>query len=384
MSTPSSPPSPGGNGVPPNAPDGHPASSVPEVSSATASAPTSAGVGGAPVPDASTPAPSGAPVGPALNSSASSSTAPANQHDELEELRRSNRRSHWIAVSSMVIALMATGAAIAVVAPAINSDNHDQRAEDRELKEASEEDALEAGLPLKLAPGISYYGPDWYVSKTSYGTDQLNGQPFKEDGGEAVPSWAWLQKNWTPLSATGLAVNVESQHKTTVLVQALKLRHVNCEGPVPSGTLLRPPGIGDGGEVSPTVDMGMRVDAFRPVTRTVEGATLGAPYTRQVALDKGDAREFRIIFTAQQKACSFQADLLVYSKGKQYRLRLPASWGKDGKPAGYTFTVAPPHKPYQSHYVVGTATMLVAVPDTDIKWDGRGPTYTGSGELSYW
>lgn len=279
--------------------------------------------------------------------------------------------------------MVAAIAAVAVVAPARNSDKRDQRAEDRELGEKAEEDALEGGLPLKLAPGVNYYGPGWYVSNTSYGTDQLNGQPFKDDGGEAVPSWAWLEKNWTPLSATGLAVSVESQHKTTVLVQALKLHDVNCSGPVPNGTLLRPPTIGDGGEVSPTVDMGMNIDSPRPVTRTVKGLTLGDPYTDQVALDKGDAREFRIIFTTQKKACSFQADLLVYSKGKQYRLRLPASW-KAGKPSGYTFTVAPPRKPYKSHYVVGTTDMLVAVPDTDIKWDGQEPTYTGNGELSYW
>ncbi|MFF9569967.1 hypothetical protein [Streptomyces sp. NPDC014685] len=283
-----------------------------------------------------------------------------------------------------MVALVASAAAVAVVAPAINSDKRDQRQEDRELEDKAEEDALEAGLPLKLAPGTSYYGPSWYVSNASYGTDQLNGNPFKEDGGEAVPSWAWLEKNWTPLSATGLSVSVESQHKTTVLVQALKLRDVDCSAPVPDGTLLRPPGIGDGGEVTPTVDMGMRVDSSRPVTRVVKGLTLGAPYTSQVALDKGDAREFRIIFTAQEKACSFQADLLVYSKGKQYRLRLPSSWGKGGKPASYTFTVAPPHKPYKSHYVVNAANMLVAVPDTHIKWNGQGPTYTGNGELSYW
>jgi hypothetical protein len=86
--------------------------------------------------------------------------------------------------------------------------------------------------------------------------------------------------------------------------------------------------------------------------------TLGGPYTRQIALDKGDARESRIVFTTQTRSCSFQADLLVYSKGKQYRLRLPSSWGADGKPASYTFTVAPPHKPYKSHYVVGTGNML--------------------------
>jgi hypothetical protein len=112
--------------------------------------------------------------------------------------------------------------------------------------------------------------------------------------------------------------------------------------------------------------------------------TLGGPYTRQIALDKGDPRESRIIFTTQTRSCSFQADLLVYSKGKQYRLRLPSSWGADGKPASYTFTVAPPHKPYKSHYVVGTGNMLVAVPDTDIKWTGQTPKCTGNSELNYW
>ncbi|MFJ2008096.1 hypothetical protein [Streptomyces chartreusis] len=298
-------------------------------------------------------------------------------------MRRSNRRNHWFAVGGLVVGLVSAVAAAAVVFPAINSDERDQRQEDRDLKEQAEEDALEAGLPLKLAPGVSYYGPGWYVNATSYGIDQLNGQPFREDGGEAVPSWAWLQKNWTPLSETGLAVSVESQHKTTVLVQALKLRDVDCSLPVPDGTLLEPPGIGDSGEAAPSVGMGMNVDSPRPVTRTVKGLTLGAPYTDQIALDRGDAREFRIVFATQKRACSFQADLLVYSKGKQYRVRLPASW-EDGKPASYTFTVAPPHKPYKSHYVVGAANMLVAVPDTDIKWNGQTPKYTGNGELNYW
>ncbi|MEW2810908.1 hypothetical protein AB0929_28015 [Streptomyces massasporeus] len=302
---------------------------------------------------------------------------------ELEERRRSNRNL-WLAVGGLVVGLVGGGAAVAALGPAINSDKRDQRQEDRDLKEQAEEDALEAGLPLKLTPGVSYYGPSWYVNTTSYGIDQLNGHPFKEDGGDAVPSWAWLEKNWTPLSATGLAVSVESQHKTTVLVQALKLRDVDCSLPVPDGTLLMPPEVGDGGEGAPPVDMGMRVDSARPVTRAVEGLTLGGPYTRQIALDKGDAREFRIIFTTQTRACSFQADLLVYSKGKQYPLRLPSSWGAGGKPASYTFRVAPPHKPYKSHYVVGTANMLVAVPDTDIKWTGQTPAYTGNGELNYW
>lgn len=330
-----------------------------------------------PPPNGAAPVPPGGQTTPPANPGVSPQA-------ELEELRRSNRRNLWLAVGGLVVGLVGGVAAVAVVSPAINSDKRDQRQEDRDLEEQAEEDALEAGLPLMLTPGVSYYGPGWYVNTTSYGIDQLNGHPFKEDGGDAVPSWAWLEKNWTPLSATGLAVSVESQHKTTVLVQALKLRDVDCSLPVPDGTLLRPPEIGDGGEGAPPVDMGMRVDSARPVTRTVEGLTLGGPYTRQIALDKGDAREFRILFTTQTRACSFQADLLVYSKGKQYPLRLPSSWGAGGKPASYTFTVAPPHKPYKSHYVVGTANMLVAVPDTDIKWTGQTPAYTGNGELNYW
>ncbi|MFD0067850.1 hypothetical protein ACFRAI_38565 [Streptomyces sp. NPDC056637] len=273
--------------------------------------------------------------------------------------------------------------AIAALIPAFRGEAREQRGDADDRKEKKAEDALEAGLPLKLSPGATYYGPGWYVSSTSYGNDQLNGQPFKQDGGAAVPSWAWLTKNWTPLSSTGVAVSVESQYKTTVLVQALKLRSVDCHRPVPKGTLLQPPTIGDGGDGAPAVDMGMYVDANRPVTRKVQGLTLGAPYTDQVALDKGDARELRIIFNTQRRACTFQADLLVNSKGKQYRLPLPADWS-NGKPAGYTFTVAPPSKAYQSRYVVSRDDQLIAVPESDIEWSGQDPTYTGNGELNYW
>ncbi|WP_344388564.1 hypothetical protein [Streptomyces aureus] len=274
-------------------------------------------------------------------------------------------------------------AAALVVWPTIQGNARDDANDKDEKKKEAAEAAVEAGQPLKLSPGVTYYGPSWYVSETSYGTDQLNGQPFKQDGGDAVPSWAWLRKNWIPLATTGTAVTVESQYKVTVVVQALELRDVNCTLPLPRGTLLQPPTIGDGGEVATPVSMGMRVDSLRPITRTAEGSKLGGPYTRQVALNKGDAREVNITFTAEKRACSFQARLVVNSKGKQYRLRLPATW-KDGKPDSYTFTVAPPRKPYKSHYVVGDGNMLVAVPETDIKWKDGNPAYTGNGELSYW
>jgi hypothetical protein len=56
-----------------------------------------------------------------------------------------------------------------------------------------------------------------------------------------------------------LAVSVESQHKTTVLAQALKLRDVDCSLPVPDGTLLEPPGIGAGGEAAPSIERAERV-----------------------------------------------------------------------------------------------------------------------------
>lgn len=75
--------------------------------------------------------------------------------------------------------------------------------------------------------------------------------------------------------------------------------------------------------------------------------------------------------------------MIVNSKGEQYRVRLPAEW----KPAGYTCTVAPPGAPDESDYVVYSNTdsdMLVAVPDSDIEWDGDTPVYTGTGELSFW
>jgi hypothetical protein len=54
-----------------------------------------------------------------------------------------------------VVGLVGGAAAVAVVFPTVNSDECDQRQKDRELKEQAEEDALEAGLPLKLAPGVS-------------------------------------------------------------------------------------------------------------------------------------------------------------------------------------------------------------------------------------
>ncbi|MFE7333039.1 hypothetical protein ACFU8W_51350 [Streptomyces sp. NPDC057565] len=298
-------------------------------------------------------------------------------------VERRARRAEWISYCGFAVGALGLVVAAVALIPTFQGESREQQSAAEDRKEKNEEDALEAGLPLKLSPGVTYYGPGWYVSGTSYGNDQLNGQPFTQDGGAAVPSWAWLAKNWTPLSSTGVAVSVESQYKTTVLVQGLKLHDVDCHGAVPKGTLLQPPTIGDGGEGARSVDMGMNVDSNRPVTREVEGLSLGAPYTDQVALDKGDAREFRIIFNTHKRACAFKADLLVNSKGKQYRLPLPAEWDS-GKATGYTFTVAPPSKTYQSRYVVSKDDQLIAVPESDIKWTGQTPTYTGNGELNYW
>lgn len=257
------------------------------------------------------------------------------------------------------------------------------KAENREQKNQAEEDSDDKGLPLQVSQGTSYYGAPWRSSPTDYAL-QLNGRNFEDDAGPAVPSWQWLEKNWTPVSATGVAVNVLSKHKTTVLVQGVELRDVACKNPALGGTLFKAPGIGDAGEGASPVAMGIMVDAPRAVTREVgDGGKLGKPYTDQVALEKGDAREFVIDFHTQAKECTFKADLLVYSKGAKHRLQLPSEWDND-KPVDYTFKVAPITKQYAAHYIVNDQRMMINVPENDIKWRAEGPEYVGNGQLNRW
>ncbi|MFF3631620.1 hypothetical protein [Streptomyces sp. NPDC002164] len=280
-----------------------------------------------------------------------------------------------VSYASFAVALLGLVVASLALIPAWTAEN-------REQKNQAEEDTDDNGLPLQVSPGLSYYGAPWRASQTSYEL-QINGQIFQDNAGPAVPGWQWLEQNWTPVSSTGTAVNVLSKHKTTVLVQGVELRDVACSEPPSGGSLFRVPELGDGGEGAAPVSMGIMVDAARPITRVSEGLKLGKPYTDQVALEKGDAREFVVEFHTTAKACTFKADLLVYSKGKKYRLQLPSEWQND-KPSGYTFKVAPPTKKYKSHYIVGERDMIIYVPQEDIKWDSNQPKYTGNGQLYRW
>ncbi|MFE0190963.1 hypothetical protein [Streptomyces sp. NPDC058989] len=249
----------------------------------------------------------------------------------------------------------------------------DQRDEDDQAKK----DSFEAGEPLKLSAGESYYGPGWWAAKEDdrgkYDRAFFDAESFAPDR----PSWGWLEKYWTPLNSTGVAVNALSKHEHTTLVQGVHLSDIKCSPPLP-GTLLQPPGIGSGGEGAVPVDMALNVEALRPVARNLtQDGRPGEPLRKGTALEQGDQREFVVRFFVEKKSCTFKAQLIVSSEGKKYLVRLPATWKRGGLPGSYTFRVtAPtPQKAYGTRYFTSGHTLMQTPPES-ITWDNIGrPTY---------
>ncbi|MFI6080039.1 hypothetical protein ACIBBB_03425 [Streptomyces sp. NPDC051217] len=239
----------------------------------------------------------------------------------------------------------------------------------------SDEEKQENGAPVEISMHPSSINAVWFASDEALGA--LDGKQFDSfTDDQSVPGWTWLSKHWIPLGSVSTAVNVEALHNTTSLVQGVRLRDVVC-GPAVTGSLLKPPGIGNAGTEAPPVVMAMNVDAERPVTRELtEDGRPGDPFTGDVAMEKGDARTFVVSFSAQRKSCTFRADLLVYSNGKPRLVPLPSSSANEGKSMTYDFKVTAPSAAYGGRYVTDVDGMT-AVPAEDIDWSGGGPEYTG-------
>ncbi|GGZ77365.1 hypothetical protein [Streptomyces bluensis] len=276
--------------------------------------------------------------------------------------KKTLRVTLWVGVASAFFGAAAFGASVFGLIPSFETNN-------REKDEDRKEEAIENGPPVTISAGGSYYGPGMWVSEEDR-TGQYHGVPFDQETLETDrPSWGWLEKHWTPLHLTGVSINVLSEHKKTTLVQGVEISNLACAKPF-DGTLLQPPGIGDGGEEAIPVDMALNVDAARPVTRELnESGEPGRPFTKQIALEQGDQRGFVIKFFSRTKSCTFNAHLIVSSNGKTYRLKLPATWKLGEKPDSYTFRVsaAPSNHTYKSTYYAGDSTVL-EVPQDRFQW----------------
>lgn len=248
-----------------------------------------------------------------------------------------------------------------------------------EWKDRQEDEEKEKGLPLLVSPGGAWYGAPWYANGSA--DRSADGTAFPVNGGEI---FEWFETRTAAVGMTGTAVTVESRHRTTVLVQGAELRELSCQAPL-AGTAFRAPGIGDGGDEAPPTEIGFDLDAQKPIARNVESAPagdgsppqrLGGPFTRNVALDKGDARQFVVTFESRTRSCTFRADLLVSSQGRIVRIPLPATW-KAGAADGYVFKVTAPAERYQQAYVTDSAWTFRSVAAQDVANDGLSLTLKG-------
>ncbi|WP_345666243.1 hypothetical protein [Streptomyces venetus] len=272
--------------------------------------------------------------------------------------------------------IVTTGAFIASSLGLIPSFETNER--EREEKDAKE--AVAAGSPVTISAGGSYYGPGWWASAENHGARYNNTAFDWESFDPNRLTWAWLEKNWTPLNSTGVGINVLSEHEKTTLVQGVQISKLKCSEPL-SGTILQNPGIGDGGEGVVPVDMALNVEAARPVTRELDkNGQPGEPLKTQIALDQGDQREFVVQFFTRTKSCTFQAHLVVSSEGKKYLVRIPATWKSGGKPDSYTFraTAPSPGHAYKTAYVP-TGNLMEQVAPESIEWTRQNtPVHSGS------
>ncbi|MFJ9952458.1 hypothetical protein [Kitasatospora sp. NPDC091207] len=247
-----------------------------------------------------------------------------------------------------------------------------------EHQDRQEDEANENGLPLLVSAGGAWYGPAWYADGSP--DPSADGRAFPVNGGEI---FEWLEAR-TPVGRTGTAVTVQSRHRTTVVVQGAELSGLSCQAPL-SGAAFRPPGVGDGGDEAPPTGIGFNLDAQKPIAHNVETAAgpggspqevLGGPFTHNVALDKGDARQIVVMFESRTKSCTFRADLLVSSKGRLFRIPLPATW-KAGAADGYVFKVTAPAERYRQTLVTDNAWTLRSVAPQDVAADGLALTLKG-------
>ncbi|MER6975685.1 hypothetical protein [Streptomyces carpinensis] len=284
-----------------------------------------------------------------------------------EEQKRSNRKGLWLGIATLAVT-----AAVGIPA---GCDAY------RGWKDDAEQKQFEAGAPIQISAGESYYGPGWWATDEDLG-DQNEGKPFDMSSTATnTPSWGWLWSHWTPLNATGTAVNVLSKHKHTVLVQGVDITHLKCTEAT-TRTLFRNPTIGDGGTLEQPAKYALNIEAARPVPRQLTTDNRpGDPKSMNITLDQGDQREVVIQFFAAARSCTFQAALIVSSEGKRYKQQLPATWDGE-KPESYTFHVtAPPADfKYKTLYVAtsGLNPVIERVTPSDITWDKfNRPAYVG-------
>ncbi|RBQ21269.1 hypothetical protein DP939_00635 [Spongiactinospora rosea] len=221
-------------------------------------------------------------------------------------------------------------------------DSH--RTTDIALEDKEKNEKLESGDPILVSEGTSWFGPAWYASDQVH---SVAGMRFPMNGYEIIH---WLQANTIHLGVTGTAITVTAQHPTTALIHGAELSDLKCAA-LFHGTAVRLPAIGDGGETAPPVTIGFNLDAPRPIAQNVtRSGTLSGPFTQQVALDKGDSREFVLNFTTTRSTCTFRAAFTVTSQGGKHAIPIPATW-RNGKPSSYLFKVTAPAKSYTRAYI---------------------------------
>lgn len=290
-----------------------------------------------------------------------------------ETSRKALRISLWLGIVTLVTAIVAGVITYLGIIPAFETN-------EREKGNEKEQSEFEAGSPVKISAGESYYGPAWYAAAD--GADDYHGELFDMESVDSDrPSWSWLRKHWIPLNSTGVAVNVLSKHKHTVLIQGVEISKLKCTESE-NGAIFEVPPIGDGGTLERPAEYALNVEAVRPVTRKLtDNGIPGPPARVNVTLEQGDQREVLIEFFASEKSCTFQAALIISSEGKKYKERLPAYWGEKGGEL-YTFRVTAPSRGfnYDTRYVTiadATTTPPISRVSADqITWDKYNhPTY---------
>jgi len=250
------------------------------------------------------------------------------------------------------------------------ADVRDQADRQREEAQRAAEAAAESGVPVRVSAGYgSWPGPSGYVAAEAL--PDLDGQPWDPYAPADAPGYEWLRGgpiDWVPTSVWVAEIVVEATSSGTVLVQGIEVRDRTCAEPL-DGTFLGMPRMGGPGQDAPPVLLGVDVQEPRPVTRERdESKTLGDPWTSQLALEKGDSRAISVLFVAETQHCTFEADLVVHSRGVTHRVPFPAREDGSGGPGGATFEISGQAAAHQNayHVAVDGSTVIQTLPPRDV------------------
>ncbi|MCD0449483.1 hypothetical protein LO762_09805 [Actinocorallia sp. API 0066] len=202
------------------------------------------------------------------------------------------------------------------------------------------------GPPAQISQGgASWAGPRWSASADAH--DDFAGVPFVDRDGLY---WRYMARDG---EITGSSFAVQALHES-VTVHGARVKGLSCE-PSLAGTVFAAPRSADG-PGRPAMRLGFDLDALTPHTASTDvryaepDGELGGPLEDTVTLPQGQVQEYRIVFHSLRRHCTFLADLLVRSGGREYHIPIPSAWTPDGRPR-YGFDVTGPARRYQHAYI---------------------------------